>query len=95
MGFSQVYLIGVDHSFQTKGEPHKTVVSQGDDPDHFDQAYFGKGFRWQLPDLPRSERAYAMARRAFEADRRLIRDATVGGKLDIFERADFNTLFDH
>ncbi len=94
MGFAEVYLIGVDHSFKTKGEAHKTVVSQGADPDHFDAAYFGKGFRWQLPDLPRSERAYALARTAFEADGRIIANATVGGKLETFERVDFSSLFE-
>ena len=36
MGFNPVILIGVDHSFSTKGKPNTTVVSQGDDPDHFD-----------------------------------------------------------
>ena len=51
MGFSEVYLIGVDHSFDTKGKANQTVVSTGDDPNHFSPEYFGKGFRWQLPDL--------------------------------------------
>jgi len=63
MGFSQVILIGVDHSFASKGQPNATVVSQGDDPDHFDARYFGKGFRWQLPDLDTSEVGYTMAAR--------------------------------
>ncbi|MBM3138587.1 MAG: DUF115 domain-containing protein, partial [Chloroflexi bacterium] len=47
-GFSKVILIGVDHSFATKGEPNTTITSQGDDPNHFHPKYFGKGFRWQL-----------------------------------------------
>ncbi len=51
LGFQQVILIGVDHNFATKGKPNETVVSQGDDPNHFNPGYFGKGFRWQLPDL--------------------------------------------
>ena len=44
-------LIGVDHFFEAKGEPHKVVTSNGADPDHFDPDYFGRGFKWQLPDL--------------------------------------------
>ena len=44
LGFEQVILIGVDHNFATKGKPNTTVVSQGDDPNHFNPAYFGKGF---------------------------------------------------
>ena len=94
LGFSEVILIGVDHSFATKGKPNTTVVSEGDDPNHFNPAYFGKGFRWQLPDLDTSEVGYAMARHAYEADGRRVLDATVGGKLTIFPKVDYNSLFD-
>jgi len=55
MGFKKVVLIGVDHSFVSKGEANKTITSQGDDPNHFAPNYFGKGFRWQLPDLDTSD----------------------------------------
>ncbi len=93
MGFEQVILIGVDHSFQSKGSPNTTVVSQGDDRDHFDPGYFGKGFRWQLPDLETSERAYRLAREAYKKAGREILDATIGGKLTVFPKADYPSLF--
>lgn len=95
MGFEQAILIGVDHSYResVKGDPNETIVSEGDDPDHFNAEYFGKGFRWQLPDLDTSELGYALARQAFEADGRQVLDATIGGKLDIFPKADYNALF--
>jgi hypothetical protein len=94
MGFKKVVLIGVDHSFSTKGKPNTTVVSQGDDPDHFDSNYFGKGFRWQLPDLETSELAYQRARENYNSVDREIIDATVGGKLTIFPKVDYLSLFD-
>ena len=93
MGCDPVILIGVDHSFSSQGAPNTTVVSQGDDPDHFDARYFGKGFRWQLPDLETSERAYALAREAFEADGRRVLDATIGGELTVFPKVDYDSLF--
>jgi len=93
MGFETAILIGVDHSFKSKGEANKTITSDGDDPNHFDPRYFGKGFRWQLPDLEMSEVAYRMARKAYEADNRQILDATIGGKLTIFKKADYDRLF--
>lgn len=93
MGFSAAILIGVDHNFATKGKPNTTVVSDGDDPNHFNPGYFGKGFRWQLPDLDTSEIGYAIARQAYEADGRKVLDATVDGKLQIFPKADFTSLF--
>jgi hypothetical protein len=93
MGFSKVILIGVDHSFSTKGKPNTTVTSQGNDPDHFDNQYFGKGFRWQLPDLNTSERAYLRARQAYKEAGRDVLDATVGGKLTIFPKIEYESLF--
>lgn len=94
MGFEQVVLIGVDHSFKAKGEPNKTVVSEGDDQSHFDPRYFGKGFRWQLPDLDTSEQAYLRARHAYEQAGRQIVDATIGGELNVFPKVEFDTFFD-
>lgn len=93
MGFSEVILIGVDHNFKTTGKPNTTITSQGDDPDHFNASYFGKGFRWQLPDLETSERAYQMAKDAFESDGRQIVDATIDGKLTIFPKVNYDTLW--
>jgi hypothetical protein len=93
MGFKTAILIGVDHNFATKGPANQVVTSEGDDPNHFAANYFGKGFRWQLPDLEGSERAYQMAKQAYLSDGREILDATVEGKLDIFPKVDFNSLF--
>lgn len=93
LGFAKVILIGVDHNFASQGKPNTTVVSDGADPNHFSGAYFGKGFRWQLPDLETSERGYRNARQAFESAGRQVVDATIGGKLRIFERVEFDSLF--
>jgi hypothetical protein len=93
MGFKQAVLIGVDHSFTTKGKPNTTVVSQGDDPDHFDSNYFGKGFRWQLPDLKTSELAYQRAQENYNTANREIIDATVGGRLTVYPKVDYLSLF--
>lgn len=93
MGFSEVVLIGVDHNYVTQGAANQAVVSEGDDPNHFSASYFGKGFKWQLPDLAGSERGYLRAREAYQKAGRRIVDATVGGKLDIFPKVDYLSLF--
>jgi hypothetical protein len=93
MGFEKVILVGVDHNFETKGKPHTTVVSIGDDPNHFSPHYFGKGFRWQLPDLETSELAYHIADYKFRNSGREIVDATIGGNLEIFPKIDYESLF--
>jgi hypothetical protein len=92
LGFKEVILIGVDHSFVTPGPANKLVTADAPDPNHFDPAYFGPGVQWQLPDLAVSEMAYRIAKGAFEADGRRIIDATVDGKLTVFPKADFSAL---
>lgn len=93
LGFQDVVLVGVDHNFTARGQPNTPVVSGGDDPDHFSPEYFGRGFRWQLPDLAASERAYQLARRAYEAAGRRVVDATIGGRLDVFPKVEYRSLF--
>ena len=91
-GFETVILIGVDHSFATKGPPNQETISAGSDPNHFDPSYFGKGYRWHLPDLERSELAYRLAKQRYESSGRSILDATVGGKLTVFPKTSFEAL---
>ncbi len=93
LGFQKAILVGVDHSFATQGQPNSTVVSEGDDPNHFDPHYFGKGFRWQLPDLETSELAYRIARWHYSVAGREIVDATIGGKLQVFPKVEYQSLF--
>ena len=93
MGFNEVILVGVDHNFTTKGLANTTIISDGDDPNHFASNYFGKGFKWQLPDLEGSERAYRLAKDAYEKVGKRIIDATIGGKLTIFPKVDYIGLF--
>lgn len=94
LGFKEVILIGLDHSFQDKGTPNKieTRFTQ-EDKNHFAPNYFPQGTKWQLPDLKRSELAYIMARRAYEANGRKIVDATPEGKCQVFEKVDYHSLF--
>ena len=93
MGFSKVILVGVDHSFESKGQPNKTIVSQGKDNNHFHPNYFGDGIKWQLPDLETSELAYRIAHFQFQQTGREILDATIGGQLTIFPKVEYHSLF--
>ena len=93
MGFKKVILIGVDHSFATQGKAHAKVTTQDSDPNHFDPSYFGKGITWQLPDLRTSELAYQLARNSYEEAGREIVDATIGGKLQVFKKINYDDLW--
>lgn len=93
MGFKEVILIGVDHNFKSKGDPHKLISETSKDENHFHPNYFGPGIRWQLPDLETSERAYSLAKAYFDKQSRSIKNATIGGRLEIFEKIDYQDLF--
>lgn len=92
LGFQKVILIGVDHSFATTGPANKLVTAAGPDPNHFDPSYFGPGVKWQLPDLEMSEVAYRLARDHFAAQGREVVDATIGGRLTVFPKVDYERV---
>lgn len=94
MGFKKAILIGLDHNYTDKGIPSKTETRTSEqDESHFHAQYFPKGFKWQLPDLLRSEIEFEIARKSFEANKREVLDATIGGKCQVFEKVDYLSLF--
>lgn len=93
MGFREVFLVGVDHSFSDSGTPNKLVESQRVDINHFHKDYFSAGVEWQYPDLDCSKISYKVAKSVYEKSGRKILDATVDGKLDVFEKFQYASLF--
>jgi hypothetical protein len=97
MGFTKIYLIGMDFSYnipQSAIINGKDIISTEDDINHFHPDYFGKGKKWHDPKLNNVLRSYIECKRVFEESDRTIYNATVGGKLELFKRVDFNTLID-
>ncbi len=97
-GFTEVYLIGMDFSYQKPSDHHQEgnhILSGGDDPNHFHKDYFGKGKTWKDPRLGRVQRSYLRAKFEFEAAGRKILNATSGGELETFTRVDPATLWGH
>ncbi|RJG41756.1 DUF115 domain-containing protein [Mesorhizobium sp. DCY119] len=94
-GFSKVYLIGMDFSYSipksaiVKGD---LIISTEDDVNHFHSSYFGAGKSWKDPKLHRVKQNYQVARDVFTADGREIFNASIGGKLDVFRRVNYDKL---
>ena len=88
LGFRRVFLIGVDHSFKQSGESHEVQTYEGNDENHFHPDYF-KGQQWQLADVYGSEVSYHLANYFYQKDGRQIFDATMGGKLEVFPKIEF------
>lgn len=95
MGFSEVYIVGMDHRFtqHIAGQENKESIIHGADVDHFDPAYFGNGQSWDLPDLANSEISYKAALAVFRANNRHIFDCTIDGACTIFPRLDIESLY--
>lgn len=89
LGYRRVALIGFDHSYrQNASFAEGDVVDQKDaDENHFDPRYF-QGKQWHAADVDNMESMYQLAKAAYEADGRTLVNATVGGHLELFERAD-------
>ena len=95
MGFTEVYLIGMDFDYVIPKSHKRTgdvLLSDTDDPNHFHKDYFGKGKTWKDPKLERVLMNYRQADIAYSAVNRKIYNATIGGKLEVFDRADYNLL---
>jgi len=82
-----VIIVGVDHNFVHAGSPNDYTKREGADVNHFDPNYFASGQYWGVPNLEGSEVSYLKAKLAFDSAGRKIVDATVGGKLNVFEKA--------
>jgi hypothetical protein len=93
MGCQRVYLVGVDHRFEQQGAANTAQLMLGSDPNHFHPLYFGGNQTWDLADLPSSELHYRLAKERFEDDGREVVDLTVGGRLNVFRKADYRELF--
>ncbi|UCC99686.1 MAG: DUF115 domain-containing protein, partial [Phycisphaerales bacterium] len=96
MGFTEVYLVGFDHNYIIPADARvdgTVITSASGDPNHFHPDYFGKGKRWHDPRLDRMEKSYRRAKEVFEAGSRKIFNATAGGRLEIFPRVDYESLF--
>ena len=99
MGIKDVYLLGIDFNYETPktvatshdGEPWFYQV--GPERNHFHPDYLKPGDLMGNPNLHRHEKSYLAARAAFEAAGGRILNATRGGKLEIFPRVDFDSLF--
>lgn len=89
MGFSEIYLLGIDHNYNiirdAKGRPVKKDVGSN----------YVKGMTNFMQNLPRVEEstiAYETAEKISKKMGVKIYNATRGGKLEAFERIDFDKI---
>jgi glycosyltransferase involved in cell wall biosynthesis len=105
-GFREIYLIGVDANFVISknviqsgrdrfgtGVKLELTSTHDDDPNHFDPRYFGAGAKWHDPNVDEIFRGFIGCRKGVELHGGKLLNATIGGKLDVLPRVDFDSLF--
>ena len=93
MGFSEIYLLGVDHSFQTYQDKDGNIITDPNAKDYFTDKYNQDKGQLYVPRLDLSTLSYMAAQEYAETHPVTIYNATRGGKLEVFPRVDFETLF--
>jgi hypothetical protein len=93
MGFSKVYIIGVDFNYNMKNVDKKNLTFENGEGNYFIKDYAAKGEVLNLPHQESNILGFMAARKAFEEDGREIYNATRGGKLEVFERRDLDEVF--
>ncbi|MCK4785524.1 MAG: DUF115 domain-containing protein [Desulfobacteraceae bacterium] len=94
MGFNPVILVGVDHAYKTvRKTKDKVKLLTYDKESHFSLNYYKDGDVWVPPDPQKQEFSYKMAGYAYESAGREILDATIGGKLKMFPKVKYLSLF--
>lgn len=88
MGFKEIYLLGIDHNYSISMLPNGTVA-YNDVKDHFDE----DDKITNIPQIFKSSLAYIAAEKYTKEHNIKIYNATRGGKLDAFERVDFDKIF--
>lgn len=90
MGYKEIYLLGLDHNYNAVLKADGTVLKQNVGHNYMDGV---EGETYFLPQLDKTELAYLKARKVCEEKGIIIKNATRGGKLEIFERINFDDLF--
>lgn len=93
MGFSEIYLIGVDHHFRISQNNKGEVIVDNSVKDYFSEKYNEDKANLYIPNTEKSTLTYVAMKH--HCDRRGIRvyNATRGGKLEVFPRVEFDALF--
>lgn len=93
MGFTEIYLIGVDHHFQISQNNKGEIVVDNTVKDYFTDKYNPDKQNLYIPNTEKSTLTYVAMKKHCEQRGIRVFNATRGGKLEVFERVDFDQLF--
>jgi hypothetical protein len=93
MGMKEIYLIGVDHHFHTSMNDKGEIIVDPTAKDYFSEKYNADKEKLYIPNPDKSTLTFIAAKKYADGHDIEIYNATRGGKLEVFERVDFDILF--
>ncbi len=96
MGFSEIYLLGVDCGYKLEVLENGSIVENNIEKNHFDDSY-DEGLEGKIAvvgTLYATRLAFEKAKESCEKKGIVIRNATRGGKLEIFQRVSLEDVVD-
>lgn len=94
MGFTQIILLGVDHHFHISQNSRGEIVVDNSVKDYFTEKYNEDKDSLYIPNTEKSTLTYVAMKRECEKRGVRVLNATRGGKLEVFQRTEFDGLFD-
>lgn len=91
MGYKEIYLLGLDHSYKVEKKADGSIKNNDNVKENYMHGL--EGANYFLPQLDKTELAYKKAKLYCEEHGIVIKNATRGGMLEIFDRVDFDSLF--
>lgn len=93
MGITEIYLIGIDHHFQTYMNNNGEILTDPNVKDYFTDDYNKDKKDLYIPNIDLSTSTYIAAKEYADTHGIKIFNATRGGRLEVFPRIDFDSLF--
>lgn len=93
MGFEEIIFIGVDHHFHISQNNKGEILVDDNVKDYFSDKYNEDKEHLYIPNTEKSTLTYIAMKKHCEQRGIKVFNATRGGKLEVFTRIDFDTLF--
>jgi hypothetical protein len=93
MGAAEIVLVGLDHLYELPNRRQGRYLVHSGERNHFHPEYRAEGELWHAPNLNVLEVSYRRAREVCDRLGVRIVNASRKTRLDVFETADFDSLF--
>ena len=93
LGLHPIYLLGCDHSYKGEKDKRKIGIIKNDQNNHFIKNYRLPGEKVNAAPIERMTVAHYHANEYAKKNNIQIINATRGGKLEVYDRVEFDTLF--